>query len=143
MDEPLPDDPEERLAKARERLTSLHGEANSGPSENGSPSGCGIGTADEERVRATAVAGRLTALEIDPRAMRRPPAELGGHIAAAANAALDDLRGRAASAGTEPVVDPAALVETLRAVQEQGMRQLALINQAVGEALAQARASMR
>ncbi|TYK48931.1 YbaB/EbfC family DNA-binding protein [Actinomadura decatromicini] len=143
MDEALPDDPEERLAKARERLKSLHDEPNSGLPENGSPSDRGIGAADEERVRATAVAGRLTGLEIDPRAMRNSPAELGEHIAAAANAALDDLRARSASASTEPVVDPAALVQTLRAVQEQGMRQMALINQAVGEALAKARASMR
>ena len=144
MSEPS-ESPEERLVRAREQLTETRNSPNSGPSENArtEASARGVGTADEERVKATAVKGRLTGIEIDPRAMRSSPGELGAHIAAAANAALDDLRAQAESADAGPVVDPAALVQSLREVQDQGMRQLALINQAVGEALATARASIR
>lgn len=149
MTEPSPGSPEERLAEARERLRSLRSAGHSGPDRNGiadqtSPvSGRGSGTADDERVRATAAGGRLTGLVIDPRALRSSPEELGGHIAAAANAALEDLRAQAQAADTEPPVDPAALARSLRDVQEQGLRQLAVINQSIGEALAKARASMR
>ncbi|TMQ94240.1 YbaB/EbfC family DNA-binding protein [Actinomadura soli] len=149
MTEPSPENAEDRLVKARERLKSMRTAAHSGSSENGlghPPEGSfqrGVGTADEERVKATATKGRLTSLELDPRAMRQSPEELAAHIAAAANAALDDLRAQTESTDTEPTVDPAALVQTLRNVQEQGMRQMALINQSIGEALAKARASIR
>ncbi|NKZ05956.1 YbaB/EbfC family nucleoid-associated protein [Actinomadura latina] len=149
MTEPSPGSPEERLAEARERLRSLRTAGHSGPGRNGISDqapplpGRGTGTADEERVRATAAGGRLTSLALDPRALRSSPEELGRHIAAAANAALDDLRAQAQAADTEPAIDPAALVSSLRDVQEQGLQQLAMINQSIGEALAKARASMR
>ncbi|MFI0374372.1 YbaB/EbfC family DNA-binding protein [Actinomadura sp. 1N219] len=149
MTEPSSENAEDRLVKARERLKLMRAATHSGSSENGpapssdGPSRRGTGMADEERVKATAANGRLTGLELDPRAMRQPPDELAAHIAAAANAALDDLRTQAKPTDTEPTVDPAALVQTLQNVQEQGMRQLALINQSIGEALAKARASIR
>ncbi|TDD75658.1 YbaB/EbfC family DNA-binding protein [Actinomadura darangshiensis] len=145
MTEPSPESAEARLAGARDRLRSLRGgggRPGQGDPPSGAPAG-GAGTADEERVRATAAGGRLTGLVLDPRAMRSAPEELGRHIAAAANAALDDMRALTQAGDAEPVVDPAALVQSLREVQEQGLRQLAVINQSIGEALAKAHASKR
>ncbi|GAA2615723.1 hypothetical protein GCM10010411_58450 [Actinomadura fulvescens] len=103
----------------------------------------GTGTADDERVRATAAGGRLVGLQLDPRTLRQPPDQLGAHIAAAANAALDDLRARAETADTEQPPDPAALAQTLRDVQEQGLRQLELISQSLSEATARIQGSRR
>ncbi|MFI0483257.1 YbaB/EbfC family DNA-binding protein [Actinomadura sp. 9N215] len=149
MTGPPSENAEDRLVKAREQLKLLRTATHSGSPEkgptaaSGGQSGRGAGTADEERVKATAAKGRLAGLELDPRAMRSSPEELGAHIATAANAALDDLRAQAKPADTEPTVDQAALVQSLRDVQEQGMRQMALINQSIGEALAKARASIR
>ncbi|MFG2006595.1 hypothetical protein ACGFNU_46360 [Spirillospora sp. NPDC048911] len=135
------DDPQQRLREARERLAELRAERRNGETRRDDTAARGVGTSDEERVRATASRGRLVALELDARTMRRSPEELGAHIAAAVNAALEDLAGRSADE-TPPVTDPAALVGALRDVQEQGMRGLALINESLAEASVRIRARM-
>ncbi|MEU5881168.1 hypothetical protein [Spirillospora sp. NPDC047279] len=146
-DAPRPD-LEQQLRDARARLEGLREAARRGSA--GAPGGGdagrpaqGVGTADDERVRAVASGGRLTGLEFDARALRRPPEELAAHIAEAANRALDDLRSKAPSAESEPVVDPAALTASLRDVQEQALHQSALINQSLAEAITRIQARMR
>jgi hypothetical protein len=131
-------DPE--LRAARERLESLRADVSgrTGPQlagERDAPAR-GIGETSEGRVRAVASRGRLASLELDPRMMRLSEAELGEQIALAVNAALEDLRAQAAAADAEPVPDPAALAETLRSVQEEGLRQMTLISRAVSDATA-------
>jgi DNA-binding protein YbaB len=57
----------------------------------------GEGIAHDGRVRAVAVApGRIDAFELDPRVMRDGSEAVCEAMAAAANAALDDLRAKAA-----------------------------------------------
>jgi hypothetical protein len=75
--------------------------------------------------------------------MRSSEAELGEQIAAAVNAALEDLRAQSATADSEPVPDPAELAETLREVQEEGLRQMTLITRAISDATGRIQARPR
>jgi hypothetical protein len=131
-------DPE--LQDARQRLSSLRAGP---PSRTDLPAGAeregparGAGEASDGRVQAVAARGRLVRLELDPRLMRLSEAELGEQIAVAVNAALEDLRAQVGTADSEPVPDPAALADTLREVQEEGLRQMTLITRAIGDATA-------
>ncbi|POM26743.1 hypothetical protein BTM25_11490 [Actinomadura rubteroloni] len=135
--------PEERLREARERLAALRDGSGRSASGDPGPAGRASGTADDERVTATAARGRLVGLELDPRTLRQSPETLGRHIAEAANAALTALRVQAQEAGTDPVIDPATLVRTVQAVQEQGLREMTALTESIGEAVARARAGMR
>lgn len=102
----------------------------------------GEGKASDERVRASAHGGRVESLTLDPRVLRLSPEELGGLVAEAVNAALDDQRGRStASAG--PVPDLAALAETLRDVQNESLRQMEIITQGITDAMARIRERTR
>jgi hypothetical protein len=141
-DEPRAD-PGERLREARERLAALRNAPTRAPSADAGPAGRATGTADDERVKATAARGRLVGLEIDPRLLRESPEALGRHIAEAANAALTTLRTQAQEASTEPVIDPSTLVRTLQSVQEQGLREMTILTESINEAVARARESMR
>ncbi|MBO2446086.1 YbaB/EbfC family nucleoid-associated protein [Actinomadura barringtoniae] len=149
MDDEPRVDPGERLREARERLTALRNAATRTPTPNAAsqrdagPAGRATGTADDERVKATAERGRLVGLEIDPRALRESPGDLGRHIAEAANAAMNALRAQAQQASTEEVIDPAALVRSLQAVQEQGLREMTVMTQSINEAVARVRAGIK
>lgn len=131
-------DPE--LREARRRLESLRAgdPARTGPEAGGDRAAParGVGEASEGHVKAVASRGRLVRLDLDPRMMRSSEVELGEQLAAAVNAALEDLRAQASAAEPEPVPDPAALAETLRAVQEEGLQQMAVITRAVNDATA-------
>ncbi|MGP4022416.1 YbaB/EbfC family nucleoid-associated protein [Actinomadura sp. 3N407] len=135
MSEMPGDDRWARLADAQRRLAELRaGTPGTAPE--------GTGRAGDEQVRVTASGGRVARLELDPRALRRTPEDLGALIAEAANAALDDLRSRADSAEAPPA-DPSALAATLRDVQDEGLRQMALIDESINEAVARVQARMR
>ncbi|MFI0450848.1 YbaB/EbfC family nucleoid-associated protein [Actinomadura sp. 6N118] len=96
----------------------------------------GVGLAADGRVRATVVAGgRLKSVDMDPRAMRLASAELGEQIVVAVNAALDDLRTKAAAAPTDEVVDTAALGKQVEEIQNQSLRQMELITQALNDTI--------
>lgn len=132
-------DPE--LREARQRLESLRagvpGRTGSQAGGEGAAPARGVGEASEGRVQAVASRGRLTRLELDPRMMRLSEVELGEQVAVAVNAALEDLRAQASTAESEPVPDPLALAETLRSVQEEGLRQMSLITRAITDATVQ------
>jgi hypothetical protein len=68
--------------------------------------------------------------------MRLPADALGAHLAEAVNAAFADLRSRSATAEDEPVLDPAALADTLAEVQDQGLRQMTIISQTLNDVAA-------
>ncbi|KAB2348067.1 YbaB/EbfC family nucleoid-associated protein [Actinomadura rudentiformis] len=96
----------------------------------------GVGLAADGRVRATVMAGgRLKSVEMDPRAMRLASAELGEQIVVAVNAALDDLRTKAAAAPADELVDTAALGKQVEEIQNQSLRQMELITQALNDTI--------
>src|SRR5687767_7944216 len=81
------DDFDLELDRARRELRELAA-ASTGP--DGLPHE-GYGEAAGGMVRARAVEGRLSAVELDPKAMRMASQDLAEAITAAANAALTDL----------------------------------------------------
>ncbi|MFC5746005.1 YbaB/EbfC family nucleoid-associated protein [Actinomadura rugatobispora] len=142
----LPDDDgvpfERRLQEARDALDeassagSTHGEEGTGREEQ--PGLRGEGESADGRVRAVAVTGgRIASLELDPRVMRQAPDELARTIAEALNAALDSLRARAAAERPEEaLLDAALMMERLREVQNEGLRQLSIMSRGINDALA-------
>jgi len=98
----------------------------------------GQGEAADGRVRAVAKRGRLDSIELNPRLMRLPGAELAEHVTAASNAALDDLRAKAPTA-EDAAIDPAALARGVRAAQDEGLRTMDMITQGLAAAMAQVR----
>jgi DNA-binding protein YbaB len=98
----------------------------------------GEGESADGQVRAVAARGRLKELDLASRLMRSPAEELAGHVLTAVNAAFDDLRSKAPSA---EAVDPRVLTERLGEVQEQGLRTMSLITQALSDAMEQVRES--
>ncbi|MGP4026100.1 YbaB/EbfC family nucleoid-associated protein [Actinomadura sp. 3N407] len=125
---------ERMLTEARRTLESMRRGGEAAESAEVQPVE-GVGEAAEGRVRVTAASGgRLKDVEINPRAMRMSPEELGGHLVAAANAALNDLRGKAAEAAGD-AVDTGALNKQVDEIQTEGMRQMAVFNQAFNDVL--------
>jgi hypothetical protein len=94
----------------------------------------GEGAASGDRIRATALAGQVESITLDPRLLRLPPEEFGGLVRDAVNAALTDVRDKSGAAEAAP--DLAALSETLRQVQNEGLGQLAVISQGIAGAMA-------
>ena len=94
----------------------------------------GHGEAGDGIVRVTVVGGRISQVEINPRAMRLASQELGEAFMEAANKAMDDL---AAKLPSPPAanVDLAALEAQLAQAQQEGITQLHRYNQAVTDAL--------
>lgn len=95
----------------------------------------GEGESANGRVRAVAAGGRLQSVELDPRVMRLPSHDLAAHVVAAVNAALDDLAAQAPTAGDLAVPDPKELAAAVAEVQEQSVRQMAAISQAIAAAV--------
>ncbi|WP_412541353.1 YbaB/EbfC family nucleoid-associated protein [Longispora sp. K20-0274] len=92
----------------------------------------GTGQSADGRVQAVAVApGTIRSIELDPRLMRLPSAELAEQITQAVNAALDSLRSQAV-AGALPA-DPALLSEQLAELQTESARTMARFTQTLDE----------
>jgi hypothetical protein len=99
----------------------------------------GGGQAAGGLVRAAAQRARLRSLTLDPRALAMAPRDLAAAIVTAVNAALDDLvppGTGTAGAGHPELTELAAKVAEL---QDEGLRQMAAIGQAIGDALARIR----
>ncbi|MFG2006600.1 YbaB/EbfC family nucleoid-associated protein [Spirillospora sp. NPDC048911] len=107
------------------------------PARGDAPQVEGVGLAADGRVKATvSLGGRLKSVEMDPRAMRLASAALGEEIVVAVNAALDDLRTKAAAAAaTGDTVDTAALGKQVEEIQNQSLRQMELITQALNDTI--------
>ncbi|TMR02452.1 YbaB/EbfC family DNA-binding protein [Actinomadura soli] len=100
----------------------------------------GVGEAAEGRVKVTAASGgRLTKVELNPRALRLSAEELGEHLVTAANAALDDLRRNAGAAAAGQAIDTARLSEQIEGLQNESLRQMTMISQSFNDAIAKVR----
>jgi DNA-binding protein YbaB len=121
------------LSEARKALESMR----KSPTPSETPPVQGTGESAEGKVKAAAQAGgRLKSVELDPRAMRLSSEELAEHIMTAVNAALDDLRSKAPAAAASEAIDTAALGKQVEELQNQGLRQMELISQALNETIA-------
>lgn len=82
----------------------------------------GTGTSPSGFVSAVAtIGGRIESVSVDPRGLRLDSQSLGEEVAAAVNAALDDLRAQAKLA--PEAVDLAALHAELTQVRDESARQ--------------------
>jgi hypothetical protein len=95
----------------------------------------GTGVAADGRVTAVAVGGRLESLRLDPRVMRMASEDLAGHILAAVNTALAELAAQAPSADRISLPEPRLLAAQVAEIQEQSVRQLVALSQAIGAAV--------
>jgi DNA-binding protein YbaB len=121
------------LSESRQMLQSLRAARPAPESDDAEH----VGESAKGLVRAVAHGGRLRSVEFNPRVMRMASAELAEHVVTAVNQALDGPAAPAPEAQA-PAVDPAALAEQVREVQDQAMRQMSLILQGIRDAVAQA-----
>jgi DNA-binding protein YbaB len=126
------------LSRTKTMLESLGSARPAGAAEDRS----GVGEAADGRVRVVAADGRVKSLKLDPRLMRAGSEELAEHVLAAVNAALDDMAAKVPSADDISVPDPKALAAQVSEIQEQSVRQLAAISQAISAAVRQAQEAM-
>jgi len=93
----------------------------------------GQGEALDGQVRVVAApGGTLESLSIAASAMRSDSRTLAAEILRAANAALEDLRGKV-TAATPTVADPAALADRLREAQQHSAARMGVFLQALGD----------
>jgi hypothetical protein len=109
------EDAQSPLAKVQQEIADLV-EENSQPRE-------GFGSAAEGMVRVAVHSGRVSAVEIDPKAMRLPSADLAAAFTEATNAALADLESKYPAVAM-PVVDLAELQQQLSQAEDQGLRSM-------------------
>jgi DNA-binding protein YbaB len=95
----------------------------------------GRGEAAGGLVRATAANGRISAVEINPKAMRLPSQELAEAMTEAANTALADMESKYPALPIPPI-DPAALQAQLAEAHDQGIREMRSYTQSIAESLA-------
>jgi hypothetical protein len=118
--------------QTRHVLASLRGTAD-GPGTEEAPEPLrAAGTAADGQVEVVLVGQRVESVRLDPRVLRAGAEPLGEYVAEAVNAALDDLRHQAGQAGAEPEApDPAALGDTLGELQDQSLRSMSAMTQAL------------
>ncbi|MEU8182511.1 YbaB/EbfC family nucleoid-associated protein [Micromonospora sp. NPDC049044] len=119
---------EEQLAQARAALREVSSTV--APRERVES----VGEAADGRIRVTVdSAGRVSAVNLDPRVLREGSEQLAEEFRRAVNAALDGQE--EATAGTEPMPDLAAMTATVERLQDQGLRQMREITLAVSETM--------
>ena len=92
-----------------------------------------VGEAADGRVRVTlGTDGRVSAVDLDPRVLREGTEHLAEELRRAVNAALD---GQDDPAAAEPMPDLAAMTATVERLQDQGLRQMREISQAISETM--------
>jgi len=127
------------LGETRTALESMRGEPPA-PGEEVR----GTGSAADGQITATvSAANRIDSLQINPRLMRMASEELAEQIVAAVNAAFAEFAERARDSAPEPGVDVGQLAGRLRTLQDESVRSMASLSQAMAEALDQVRRSGR
>ncbi|MDH6461119.1 DNA-binding protein YbaB [Micromonospora sp. A200] len=92
-----------------------------------------VGEAADGRIRVTlGTDGRVSAIDLDPRVLREGAEHLAEELRRAVNAALD---GQDDPAAAEPMPDLAAMTATVERLQDQGLRQMREISQAISETM--------
>ncbi|MGC4787215.1 YbaB/EbfC family nucleoid-associated protein [Micromonospora sp. DT178] len=119
---------EQQLAQARAALREVGGAA--APRERSES----VAEAADGRIRVTlGTDGRVSAVDIDPRVLREGSEYLAAELRQAVNAALDGQDDGVAA--SEPMPDLAAMTATIERLQDQGLRQMREISQAVSETM--------
>ncbi|MEU8168051.1 YbaB/EbfC family nucleoid-associated protein [Micromonospora sp. NPDC049004] len=95
----------------------------------------GTGSAAGGQVEVVAVGQHVESVTVDPRALRMGAEMLGEQITMAVNAALDDLRLAAGEAADAPAVDPVALGQQLDELQNESVRSMAAMTNALTDAV--------
>ncbi|MET8526138.1 YbaB/EbfC family nucleoid-associated protein [Micromonospora sp. NPDC005172] len=95
----------------------------------------GTGSAAGGQIEVVAVGQRVESVTVDPRALRMGTEMLGEQITLAVNAALDDLRLAAGDPGDAPEVDPVALGQQLDELQNESVRSMAAMTDALTDAV--------
>jgi DNA-binding protein YbaB len=129
-----PSDFSAALAQARQLLDNLRSEG-AGAEPGDSEPASGNGQALDGLIQVTARAGRVTEIQLDPRAMRLPSQTLAEELLAATNAALADLESKAA-AQDAITFDPQALSARLAEVQDMSVRQMERYTTSISDVLA-------
>ena len=117
------------LAQAVEEMRRL-AEA----TERGEPP-AGHGQAADGMVTVTASGGRLTNVEISPKAMRLPSQELAEALTSAVNAALADLESKYPALPVPPI-DAAKLEAQLAEAHDQGLLAMRRYTDSIADSLA-------
>ncbi|MER7419949.1 YbaB/EbfC family nucleoid-associated protein [Micromonospora peucetia] len=118
---------EQQLAQTRAALREVSGTA--GPRERAES----VAEAADGRIRVTlGTDGRVSSVDIDPRVLREGSEYLAAELRQAVNAALD---GQDDGATAEAMPDLAAVTATVERLQDQGLRQMREISQAVSETM--------
>lgn len=96
----------------------------------------GQGEAADGRVKARVVTGgRFESVQLDPRALRMDSEELGEQITLAVNAAVDDLRTKAAEQRPAGLPDLQTLSEQLVELQDVSVRRMSTFVEGLDDAL--------
>jgi DNA-binding protein YbaB len=126
------------LAGTRQALESVRGSG--GDDDDEAAEVRGEGEAADGLVRATVVpGGRLESVQVKPRLVRSGIDAVCEQIVVAVNAALDDLRAKAAEQRPPGAPDPAKLASQLRELQDESTRRMEVYGQALTDVLAQIR----
>ena len=137
------DELDQGFATAREQLESLlAGQAPAPDDEDSDDEELrGVGQAADGRIVASVgVGGRLESIDLDPRALREGPDQLGRHFTESINAALDDLRSKATQAtGQDHLADPRVIAEDLDQTQTVLTEHVASLTERYDDAIVQLR----
>jgi YbaB/EbfC DNA-binding family len=107
------------------------------PTAGGTPAEPPVGTGEalDGKVRVEVTAGRVTALRIDPSALRTPAHELSAAVMEATNAALDAMRtAMTASLPTPPSLDQ--MSRTLNEISSDSLRAMDQAAEGVRQSMA-------
>jgi hypothetical protein len=128
----MPEENDGGLAKVRRELHALAESARQAGAEP--PEGRGEGA--DGMVKVTAVDGRISTVELNPKAMRMASQDLAEAFTTAANAALADLASKFPVPDVT-MIDPAALEAQLADLEQQGHIQMRRYQQTIDDALRQ------
>jgi DNA-binding protein YbaB len=134
-DVPSADDLDRELSQARRMLLDLRRDPGTGAAADDEEPVRGEGQAADGMVKVTVEGGRISKVDLNPRAMRLASEDLGKAFASAANAALAEFTSKATSE-VSPVADPAALAAQLAELQDYSVRQMARYSQAMSDVVA-------
>ncbi|MEU7842414.1 YbaB/EbfC family nucleoid-associated protein [Micromonospora sp. NPDC049114] len=120
--------------KTRQALASMRSTGQAPDGLDAEPAR-GTGSAAGGQVEVVAVGQHVQSVTVDPRALRMGAEMLGEQITMAVNAALDDLRLAAGEAADAPAVDPVALGQQLDELQNESVRSMAAMTDALTDAV--------
>ncbi|MCP2343636.1 hypothetical protein [Actinomadura rupiterrae] len=128
---------DERVDEARRRLAELRATPQDAQQPVEQVPSRASAMSDDERVRVTAVGGRLEGIELDARVLRQNQVELESQLTRLINTALAQCRPRPRDAQDVPPVDVNGLRASLDAALNEARVGMQQVTSALGEAVAQ------